>query len=222
MRTIHLFSASRDTYFHHLFRGVMAAGPDISLSDDTDPAGQLLCLAQGLEPDVCLLDWQYQCDDGTQLLSSIKAISPETKTLLFCDVCGQRELAVAITHGARGLILKTSPPEQWLKAVRAVGNGEFWFGRKLLTDVLGILLHQPELEPSSDQNAVVLTEREREVASWVGCGMSNKEIARQMTISDATVKTHLQHIFSKLKVDRRMRIPHQPSPSWSARLPMPF
>lgn len=222
MRTIQLFSASTDTYFHHLFQGVMAAGPDIRLSDETDPSGLLLSLAQGLKPDVFLLDWRYQCSDGTQLLSSIKAISPETKTLLFCEVCGQRELAVAIAHGACGLILKTSPPDQWLKAVRAVSSGECWFGRKLLTDVLGTLLHQPEQEAVQDPSAVVLTEREKEVARWVGRGMSNKEIARQMTISDATVKTHLQHIFIKLKVDRRMRIPRQSMPSLSARLLMPY
>ena len=222
MRAIHLFSASTDTYFHHLFRGVMAAGPDISLSDETDPAGLLLSLAQGLKPDVFLLDWRYQCSDGTKLLSSIKAISPETKTLLFCEVCGQQELAVAITHGARGLLLKTSPPEQWLKAVRTVTSGEYWFGRKLLTDVLGILLQKPEHEAFPDTGSVVLTEREKEVARWVGRGMSNKEIARQMTISDATVKTHLQHIFSKLKVDRRMRIAHQTMPSFFARLPLPY
>ncbi len=222
MPTIRLFSASADAYFHHLFRGVMAAGPDISLSDDMDPAGHLLSLAQDLVPDVYLLDWKFRCRDGTPLLDTIQTISPTTKTLLFCDVCGKEELAVALAHGARGLLFKTSPPQQWLKAVRTVSNGGLWFGRELLIDLLDSLLSRPEIQPSKVQATEALTEREKEVAGWVGRGMSNKEIARQMTISDATVKTHLQHIFSKLKVDRRMRIPHQPSPSWSARLPMPF
>lgn len=222
MNTIHLFSSSADTSFHQLFRAVLAQQNDICLAVEMDAPEQLLSLTQGLKPDVFVLDWQYPCHDGSRLLNCIHAMSPETKTLLLCDVCGQPELAVALAQGARGLILKTAPPDHWLKAVRGVSRGQLWFGRELLANFLGGLFNKPEVQAAVMPAEGVLTHREKEVAQWVERGMSNKEIAREMTISDATVKTHLQHIFTKLKVDRRMRIAHPTMPSFSSRLPMPY
>ena len=221
MSTIQLFSASTDKRFHQSFRGAMAREKDITLCDEVDPLVQLLYLAQDVKPDIFLLDWQLQCQDCSLLLTKIKNISPDTKTLLFCDICGQQELTVALTHGTQGLVQKTSPPELWVRAVRKVASGELWFGRKLLMDTMATLCQrQNPQECVMNLPVGVLTEREQEVARWVSRGMSNKEIARKLTISDATVKSHMQHIFSKLHVDRRVRILSGYAPSFSAGLPL--
>ena len=220
MKTIQLFSVSTDRPFHQSFRSVMAGEKDITVFAEIDPLIQLLCLAQDQKPDIFLLDWQFQCQDCSLLLSKIKMISPDTKTLLFCDLSGQQELTVALTNGAQGLVQKTSPPELWVKAVRAVANGELWFGRKLLMDSIAALWQSQNHQEYSQVLPVgVLTGREQEVARWAVRGLRNKEIARKMTISDTTVKSHLQNIFIKLNVDRRVQILSRYAPSCSASMP---
>jgi two-component system nitrate/nitrite response regulator NarL len=114
-------------------------------------------------------------------------------------------------HGVKGLILKSSEPNQWVKAIQVVEAGEVWMNRSMLVDALDLLLHKanngnqlPESTPE------VLTRRELEIVQWVGQGMTNKEIARKLTISDTTVKTHLHRIFSKLNIKRRLLLPTSP------------
>ena len=213
MSTITVLDISNDIILHQSWRAALTSQADISLIDEVRNTLQLLRITRSLLPDVFLLDWRFQFDDGSPLLPRIHTISPKTKTILFCDVMGLRQVVDATAHGVRGLIPKKSPPEQWLKAIRVVHAGDIWINRKLMAEALEVLSHRPghhnllaELEPE------ILTKREWEVVHWVGLGMTNKEIARAMTISDNTVKTHLQHVFGKLKVGRRLRLPIDADP----------
>lgn len=209
MSNITLLSASTDASFAASLRTALDCdGSIILLNDATDDEQQIMRIACSRKPDVFLMDGQYQTVDAVPLLPRIHAASPGTKVILFLDSCGQREIVDAIAHGARGWVLKVSPPEQWLKAIRVIHSGEIWGDRKMLVEAMTGLLSRkrskqllPESKPDS------LTVREWEVVRWVGQGMTNKEIARQMAISDATVKTHLQNIFGKLKVGRRVQLP---------------
>jgi DNA-binding NarL/FixJ family response regulator len=102
---------------------------------------------------------------------------------------------------------KTSQPKDYVKAIRGVYAGDVWVAREALVRVLDYLrrkMHQErEFFSGSWKN---LTDREREVLKWTAHGMTNKEIARALGISNNTVKTHLQHIFSKCKVTRRLEL----------------
>lgn len=210
MPNITVLNASADTSFHASLRTALDHQEEISLLDAVwDNEAQLLRVARDLKPDVFLMDRQFQGDDEAPLLPRIHAASPGTKTILFCDFFGHREVVEAIVHGAKGCIRKTSAPAQWLKAIRVIHGGDIWVDRKLLVQALEGLLHQSSNKfPSLESKPAILTEREWEVVRWVGQGMTNKEIARQMAISDTTVKTHLQHIFNKLKVGRRLLLPN--------------
>lgn len=210
MFNITVLSASADTSFHASLRTALDHHDGISLLDEVwDNDTQLLHLARDLQPDVFLMDAQFRGDDEAPLLPRIHAASPGTKTILFYDFCGHREVIEAIVHGAKGCLQKTLAPEQWLKAIRVIHGGDIWVDRKLLVEALDWLLHHARSKYHAlESKPEILTEREWEVVRWVGQGMTNKEIARQMTISDTTVKTHLQHIFSKLKVGRRLQLPN--------------
>jgi two-component system, NarL family, nitrate/nitrite response regulator NarL len=209
MSNITLLSASADAAFAASLRTALDRdGGIILLNEAADDEQQILRIARSHKPDVFLIDGQYSTADAVPLLPRIHAASPGTKAILFLDSCGQREIVDAIAQGAKGWVLKASPPEQWLKAIRVIHDGEIWVDRKMLVEAMtGLLSRHHSKQALAGSKPDNLTEREWEVVRWVGQGMTNKEIARQMAISDATVKTHLQNIFGKLKVGRRFQLP---------------
>jgi len=209
MSNITVLITCADTSFHGSLRTVLEHHDGISLLDSVwDGVAQLQQVLRVSKPDVLLMDLQFQGSDEEPLLQRIKAASPGTKTMLLYDFFGHCEVIQALVHGAKGCIRKESSPAQWVKAIKVIQGGDIWIDRKLLVDALDCLIHPaPIKSPIIKSKPEVLTSREWEVVRWVGEGMTNKEIARQLSISVTTVKTHLQNIFSKLKVGRRIQLP---------------
>lgn len=212
MAMISVLTASTDASLHAAFRSTLAPSEGINLQGEVWEHAHLLSALVELKPHVLLLDEVYQGGEVALLLSQLHVFCPATKTILFCETCGHDELILAVMHGVKGLIPKSSEPSQWIKAIQVVEAGEVWMNRSMLVDALDLLLHQvnngnqvPESTPE------ILTKRELEIVRWVGQGMTNKEIARKLTISDTTVKTHLHRIFSKLNIKRRLLLPTPPS-----------
>ena len=211
MAMISVLTASTDAMLHTAFRNTLAHSEGINLQGEVWEHAHLLSALIELKPQVLLLDEHCQGDDGSLLLSQLHMFCPATKTILFCETCGHDELILAVMHGVKGLILKSSEPKQWVKAIQVVEAGEVWMNRSTLVDALDLLLHQVNSgNQLPDSNAEALTKRELEIVRWVGQGMTNKEIARKLTISDTTVKTHLHRIFSKLNIKRRLLLPTPP------------
>lgn len=209
---ITVLSTSADTFFHASLRTVLGHYDGMTQLDKVwDNDAQLLQILQDLKPDVFLMEVQFQGGHKTSLLPQIQAASPATKTILFFDFLNHHDVIEAIMQGAKGCIRKTSAPEQWLKAIQMIHDGDIWVDRKVLVEGLNKLLHPALNRPHPfESKPEILTAREWQVISWVSQGMTNKEIARQLIISDTTVKTHLQNIFNKLKVGRRMQLPLSP------------
>ena len=162
-------------------------------------------------PDVLLLQYTHSFDDTTrngawQVLSRIFGVSVNTRVLLLCDTYTQRSFIGFIQHGASGCVLSSCEPSLFVKAVRTVHEGETWFGR---TDLLQALRSEMRADPlvtsSMLEDQELLTTREREILALIGTAMTNKEIARQLKISDHTVKTHLHHIYVKLDKSGRYK-----------------
>ncbi|NVE00661.1 response regulator transcription factor [Massilia sp. BJB1822] len=195
-----------DAFVYTALRCDLAPCKEIELIDVAlQPEQQLLELARTLQPDLLLLNGD---SDYIALLTAMRFACPAVRTIVFYDFFGHREVIEAIAYGAKGCLQKTSDPAGWEKAIRLVHQGHIWLNRQLLVESLDWLLRnnhdQPPLFESKPKR---LTPREWEVLHWVGQGMTNKEIARQLAISDTTVKTHLQHVFSKLAVRRRLQLP---------------
>lgn len=209
MSEITVLITCADISFLSSLRTVLNPQCGICLFDKVwDDDDQLLQVLRDKTPDVLLMDCQFQGGRMDSLLQRIQAASPGTKTMLLSDFFGDYEVIKALVYGAKGCIRKTLPPAQWLKAIQVIHDGDIWVDRKLLVDALDGLLHQATLKLKHlESKPETLTQREWEVIRWVGEGMTNKQIARQMIISDTTVKTHLQNIFGKLKVGRRIQLP---------------
>jgi NarL family two-component system response regulator LiaR len=109
--------------------------------------------------------------------------------------------------GAKGCLSKSLSHKDLVKAIRVTYAGEIWARRKVLAETLESLRQKTqEMNLSLSEMQGALTDREQEIVRWVIQGMTNKEIAARLGISDKTVKTHLSNVFSKLKISRRLQL----------------
>ena len=157
-------------------------------------------------PDVLLLELPPDVDDGFRVLSAVRHASPGTRTLLLNDDCSDDLLIESIRRGACGCLSKSSDASLYAKAVRAAHAGETWFGRLALLQAVQSLVLATQATALADEDK--LTRREAEILRFIGSGLTNKEIARCLAISDMTVKTHLHHIYVKLHRSGRYKAYH--------------
>jgi len=163
----------------------------------------ILCKASQSRPDVLLLEQGGDATGTLHLLSAIRQMSSTIRTLVLHDGATPQQTIEMIRNGASGALLKSDDDAMICKAVRAVHRGEVWFSRIFL---LQAIQHLPGGARGSmlfhDES---LTPREREILNFIGLGQTNKEIARQLNISNHTVKTHLHRIYVKLRLSGRYK-----------------
>ncbi|MES3001590.1 MAG: response regulator transcription factor [Pseudomonadota bacterium] len=158
-------------------------------------------------PDVLLLEFDADRPSATwEILADASRLSLGTQSLLLCDDFSPAHVLEFIRHGASGCLLRACTPEFLAKAVRSVHAGDTWFGRSDLLEALRSQLGASPLHvPADESGDEQLTAREREILKLIGCAMSNKEIARRLQISTATVKTHLHNVYVKLNKSGRYK-----------------
>jgi DNA-binding NarL/FixJ family response regulator len=145
-------------------------------------------------PDVVLMDLRMPQMDGVSTIQQLRVRWPAVRVLVLTTYDTDAEIVRAIEAGATGYLLKDAPREELYHAVLATARGQSYLSPAVATRLVG-QMHAPAQEP--------LSQREREVLSWIAHGASNKEIAHQLHISEATVKSHVLHIFAKLGVNDR-------------------
>jgi DNA-binding NarL/FixJ family response regulator len=194
------------------------AQEDIRVVGEAANGRQVLSGVEALQPHILLLDVRMPKLGGLAGLPKIRAKSPRTKTLFLADFFEEEFIARALQRGAQGCLLKTAPATELVMAVRTTHAGELWAPRQLLSRVVENFRQRiDELQGPLSRMREVLTDREQEVVLWAMQGMTNKEIAAQLGVSAKTVKTHLQNVFRKLKVSRRVQLsPLSPSLASSA------
>ena len=175
-------------------RAVIDAEPDMSVVAEYATAEELLAaLEAGLRADVICLDLRFGPGrmSGSQAAAELSPGAPPVLILTTYD--SDAEILAAVEAGATGYLLKDAPTEELTAAIRAAAAGQVALGPAIQRKLMGRLR-----APS-----VALTRRELEVLSLVAAGRSNDEIAAELFLSRATVKTHLVHIFDKLGVQSR-------------------
>lgn len=207
MDPITVLIADAHATFRQQLSRLLAEQVDVQVVSAATDGCQVLRLMAALYPHILLLDIRMPKMGGLEVLAKIRGKSPSTKILILADRVEEEFIAAALLHGVQGCLLRTAPPTELVKAVRAIHAGELWAQRKLLARVVERLRARvEELQGAAWQLREVLSEREQEVAILAVRGMTNQEIAVQLGISAKTVKTHLQNVFRKLKVRRRVQL----------------
>ena len=154
-------------------------------------------------PDVLVLDLRMPEMSGLDVLRTLAAEASTVHTVLLTAAVADEDVTEAVRLGARGLILKESPPEALLDCVRRVYRGEQWLERETVTRAFKRVL---ERENSAPAASTVLTPRETEIVRMVAQGLRNKVIAERLSISEGTVKVHLHNIYEKFGIDGRLEL----------------
>ena len=160
-----------------------------------------------VEPDILLLDLAMPKLPGLEAMRAIMNRSPRVKIVLLTSQITTQQIIEALQIGARGIVLKESVASDLDESMRAVLSGDYWIGGKRVVNLLSALhdlMQQAAAVP--EKKTYGLTPRELEVVTCIVEGCSNKDIAKQFTISEETVKRHLSNIFDKTGVSTRLEL----------------
>ncbi len=175
-------------------RGMLAGEEDIDVVGEATNGQEAVDLAGDLDPHVVLMDLNMPGVDGIAAAKALRTSLPETHVLVLTTYDTDADISSAIDAGAVGYVLKDAPREELLHAIRQAAKGESVLSPSVAAKVMGRLR-------SGGQES--LSPRELEVLEQVARGATNQEIAWHLHVSQATVKTHLIHIFDKLGVSDR-------------------
>ena len=160
-------------------------------------------LVAGLQPDVVLLDLRMPELDGLSVLERIVALDPGCAVVMLTTSSDERDLVSSLRSGARGYLLKDMEPERLVDALAAVVDGETVVAPEM-TSVLAKVVKGGKVESGRPARFSSITPREFEILRHLAEGQSNKEIARDLGITDGTVKLHVRSILRKLQVRSRV------------------
>jgi len=167
---------------------------------------QAIDVISDLKPDIVLLDIIMPEMNGIKVLPAIREKSPKTKALMLTVAKDEAMILKALKAGAKGYLSKDVGISDLIKAIQAVHQGELWVERKLMARFFeGESIADPKDDDRPGKTKEGLTPREQEVLRLLTKGSTNKEIAKALFISEKTVKSHLNSIFRKLKVSRRLQ-----------------
>ncbi len=175
-------------------RGMLDGQPDLEVVGEAGDGREALAQVARHAPDVVLVDLRMPVLDGVGAIAELARTHPAVRTLVLTTYDEDHDIVRALEAGAAGYLLKDVPREELFRAVRAAARGEAVLAPAVTARLLGRLRGPAAVPPS---------ERELEVLALVARGMTNRAAARALSISEATVKTHLVHVFAKLGVDDR-------------------
>ncbi|MFI6155355.1 response regulator [Kitasatospora sp. NPDC051170] len=178
-------------------RGMFDSAPDFRVLGEASDGVEAVALAERLDPDVVLMDLRMPGGGGVEAIAELTRRGARSKVLVLTTYDTDSDTLPAIEAGATGYLLKDAPREELFTAVRAAAEG-----RTVLSPAVASRLVSRVRTPATPAQSP-LSAREREVLALVARGTANREIARALFISEATVKTHLTHLYAKLGVNDR-------------------
>jgi DNA-binding NarL/FixJ family response regulator len=180
--------------FRDGLRGVFADDHDFQVVGEAASGSEAIAQLGHLPVDVVLMDLRMPEMGGVEAIRRLHQIMPSVRVLVLTTYDTDSDVLPAIEAGATGYLLKDAPRDELIRAVRAAFKGESVLSPSVASRLLGQVR-----QPASD----ALSQREREVLTLIAGGATNREAAAQLFVSEATIKTHLLHIYEKLGVRDR-------------------
>jgi DNA-binding NarL/FixJ family response regulator len=182
---------------------LIAAHRDFQVIASVTTGPEALDTLRGRMPAIAVLDVNMPGLSGIEVLQAVTREKVTTKVVFLTAVLSDRETVEAIAAGAAGIVLKQSAPETLIDCMRTVAKGAKWLPAELVNPAL-----RREAERREERQLLeeALTQREIQIVGLAATGMPNKTIARQLNLSEGTVKLHLHNIYSKLGVSNRTQL----------------
>ena len=194
--------------FRHGLASVLDEEPDLELVGQASDGAEAVTRAGEALPDIVLMDIRMPKVSGIEAARAMKEAAPSAKIVMLTISDEEEDLFEAIRSGASGYLLKDIPLDEVADAVRAVYGGQSLINPsmagKLLTEFATLNRRDAETERPQQVPAPKLTDREMEVLKLVARGMNNRDIAKELFISENTVKNHVRNILEKLQIHSRM------------------
>ncbi|BAQ18090.1 response regulator [Methyloceanibacter caenitepidi] len=190
---------------HPLFRSgvaqLISSQPDFEVVGEAATCDDGVALAESLGPDLVIMDMHMGEGSGLDALRRIKEAELNTEVIMLTVSDAETDFLRAVRAGAKGYLLKGSEPEEILTKLRLAARGESVFTEPLMNLLLGAMRDgAPKPAPDAD----CLTTREKQILQLIAAGKSNKHIARDLNISDGTVKVHVKNLLRKLNLQSRL------------------
>jgi DNA-binding NarL/FixJ family response regulator len=187
------------------FRMILGAQKDIEVVGEAGDGLEAIAKANELEPDIVLMDIRMPGQDGLEATRRLVSSGPSPRVLMLTTFDLDEYVYEAMKAGASGFLLKDVRPEQLAEAVRVVAAGETLLAPAITRRLIEEFVRRRPPGSGTPAEVSGLTERELEVLKLVARGLSNAEIASALFLSEATVKTHLTHILTKLNLRDRVQ-----------------
>jgi DNA-binding NarL/FixJ family response regulator len=192
---IRILVADDHAVVRHGLRSFLSLQDDMEVVGEAEDGEQAVEAAERLGPDVVLMDMVMPGVDGVEAIRRIRELRPQTRVLVLTSYADDTKVVPAVRAGAAGYLLKDVQPAELAAAIRTVAAG----GAMLAPEVTGRILR----EVAAVRQDPGLTSREREVLGLLARGLTNRQIAAELVVSEKTVKTHVSSILGKLGLPDR-------------------
>jgi two-component system, NarL family, nitrate/nitrite response regulator NarL len=204
---IRILIADDHALFRDGLRRLLEAKPGFRVVGEAANGEEAIERTRALKPDVVLLDLFMPRGAGMEVLGAIHRQSLSVRTLILATTVEPLQIVEALVRGASGIVCKDSTSQLLYKSLHAVMAGEYWIGRRNVSDLIRELKKHPPTPPQDvREKHWNLTIRESQIIGEISSGRANKEIAQTLGISEQTVKHHLTSIFDKLGVFNRLEL----------------
>ena len=204
---IRVLIADDHPIFRQGLRTILEAEDGFVVVAEAADGNEAVRLARDFQPDVLLLDLAMPGVSGMEALAELAAAPTPVRTIMLTAAIEKAEIVKALQLGAAGVVLKSSSTDLLFKSIRSVMAGQHWIGRDAVSDLVQALRAQIGTAPEKPaRERFGLTRREIEITSSVVAGLSNREIAVKLSLSEDTVKHHLTNIFNKMGASNRLEL----------------
>ncbi len=187
------------------FRMILEAQPDLEVVGELGDGLAAIDAVRTLRPDVVLMDIRMPGVDGIEATRRLTEAGVPGKIVILTTYDLDEYVFDALAAGASGFLLKHVPPEELVRGVRVAASGEALLAPSITKRLIEEFAKQRAPVRASGTDLKTLTDREREVLTLLGRGLSNPEIAKELKVGEATVKTHVAHVLDKLELRDRVQ-----------------